>query len=183
LFQQIEKLNQLVEKAKSAEQEIEILLSIASAQFDVNPTVGTHIPVSNWKSCYKSLTRIHTILNANKSIVLPETEEQSKQASGSEEPLSGSLLAFVERLDDELTKSLQFIDPHTQDYVERLQDENLLLELAEKTQKYYSRIQKHKSVARIAIRRMEHIYYKLDRTFLESNQDKKIEKKRFNRPS
>jgi translation initiation factor 3 subunit C len=84
------------------------------------------------------------------------------------------LVAFVDRLDDELTKSLQDIDPHTQDYIQRLQDETTLLELAEKAgtcshgselkfaENYYIRKDKLKHAARIAGRRVEHVYYKRD---------------------
>lgn len=71
-------------------------------------------------------------------------------------------MAFVERLDDEFTKSLQSIDPHTQEYVQRLQDESSFLELAERVQNYYEKAGKMKRAARIAARRVEHIYYKLD---------------------
>jgi translation initiation factor 3 subunit C len=43
-----------------------------------------------------------------------------------------------------------------------LQDENSFLELAERVQAYYERAGKMKRCARIAARRVEHIYYKLD---------------------
>jgi translation initiation factor 3 subunit C len=73
------------------------------------------------------------ILENNDEIVVVENAEEWEDddklppiGEGNIFRIPGSVVSFVERLDDELTRSLQHIDPHTAEYVERLTDEALL---------------------------------------------------------
>ena len=54
----------------------------------------------------------------------------------------------------------QIIDPHTKEYVERLRDEPVLLALAQNAQRYVERIGDTRTASRLALRRVEHVYYK-----------------------
>ncbi|OQS04090.1 eukaryotic translation initiation factor 3 subunit C [Thraustotheca clavata] len=74
--------------------------------------------------------------------------------------VSGDLAAFIERLNDEYTKSLQQMDPHTSDYIARLYDEALLSELARRVQQYYIRTNDTVRAAAVALIRAELMYYK-----------------------
>lgn len=51
----------------------------------------------------------------------------------------GSLSSYMMRLGDEYMKSLQNINPHTQEYIRRLKDESVVVELSAKVQAYYER--------------------------------------------
>lgn len=77
-------------------------------------------------------------------------------------------MSFVERLDDELTRSLQHIDPHTAEYVERLTDEALLYAQLVRTLIYVESLKKNPKLDlaqdplnRIVMRRLEHVYFKV----------------------
>ena len=54
------------------------------------------------------------------------------------------------------------IDPHTNQYLDRLKDEPLFLALAQKVSDHFTRIGDTKALARAALRRTEHFYYKTD---------------------
>jgi hypothetical protein len=55
---------------------------------------------------------------------------------------------------------MQAQDANTTDYIERLKDEELLLELADVIKAYYIKVDKPAAAARIAAMQVEHLYYK-----------------------
>jgi translation initiation factor 3 subunit C len=72
----------------------------------------------------------------------------------------GNLAVFVERLASEYMQSLRNIDPHSEEYIERLADESDLVSLAERVQAYLERVGDHFNASRMALLVIEHIYYK-----------------------
>jgi hypothetical protein len=86
--------------------------------------------------------------------------------------IPGSIVSFVERLDDELTRSLQHIDPHTAEYIDRLRDEQALYTMIVRGLLYAENLvgdpslespskANQESVNRILMRRLEHVYFKV----------------------
>jgi len=64
-----------------------------------------------------------------------------------------------------LLTTFQVIDPHTHQYLDRLKDEPLFLALAQKVSDHLARTGDTKSLARVALRRIEHFYYKTDAVY------------------
>jgi len=76
-----------------------------------------------------------------------------------------NLVGLVERLDEELHKCLQVTDPHTAEYMSRLRDEAVLLALTQRVSMYLESRKDNAGVARIALRQLEHLYFKTDAVF------------------
>ena len=97
-----------------------------------------------------------------------DDEKPPQPATGETLRIPGSIVSILERLDDELTRSLQHIDPHTAEYIERLSDEQALHTNIIRALLYIENLARdtkletpQENANRVVMRRLEHIYFKV----------------------
>lgn len=183
-----EVLRQLEMLTKSARphgprKEIIVLMHLISAMLDSHRTIDEYMDLQQWRTCHRSLNRVVCLLEDHPTLVLgllgaDEVSDLAltahlKATATSSEPVPtdktetvvkvvGSLESFLLRLEDEYTKSLQQINPHTQEYIIRLSDEASLMEQAEQVLAYLQRVGDLTAAAQVALLVVEHLYYKHD---------------------
>ena len=173
--EQIRIMEKLLEVAKTPYQKIRVLLSLVSTRFDVIGTsTQNFMSQDSWKSAEREFAQLMQTLEDNPSYIVVEGAEEWEDDEKAPQPeegknlrIPGSIVSLIERLDDELTRSLQQTDPHTADYIERLGDEQLLynnivraLVYAEMIKKMEKDESRQDPINRVTIRRLEHIYFK-----------------------
>lgn len=171
---QIRTMEKLLEVATTEYQKIRVLLTLISTRFDLTSGSGSQMAQEQWKNASQEISNLLEILEANTNLIVIENgeewEDDDKQPTitpGETFKIPGSVISFVERLDDELTRVLQAIDPHTAEYVERLSDEAALYANITRAQLYAERITADakleavpETASRVVMRRLEHIYFK-----------------------
>ncbi|KAG5439245.1 hypothetical protein PCANB_001544 [Pneumocystis canis] len=164
--EQIRILEKLQEISITQYHKIRVLLAMISSKFDYSFGTASYMPIDHWKSTEADLKKLLDILETDFSyIVMEDVEEYNDDIvpiakDGEIVKIHGSIVSFVDKLDDELIRSLQNIDAHTTDYIDRLKDETGLYSIIYRTQVYLERINASDNISRIIMRRLEHIYYK-----------------------
>ncbi|KAK3374854.1 eukaryotic translation initiation factor 3 subunit 8 N-terminus-domain-containing protein [Podospora didyma] len=174
-LEQIKIMEKLYEVAVTPYQKIRVLMTLVSARFDLGSGAATSMPLEHWKAAEKELATLLRVLETEKDHIVIENAEEWDD---DEKPptledgakyirIPGSVVSYIERLDDELTRSLQSIDPHTSEYIERLTDEGSLYNIIFQGLLYYEMLRKdaslevpQESLNRIIQRRLDHVYFK-----------------------
>ena len=130
----------------------------------------THMPIDLWVAAQKEVDQLINIVATDNNYtveeIIPDYDELAERTPEDEKDgivrVRGSIISFVDRLDDEFTKSLQNIDPHGMEYIERLKDEKFLYTTITRAQTYYEKSKTQgDSLTRVIMRRLEHIYSKV----------------------
>ena len=114
-------------------------------------------------------------MDTNQGYIVQETipdgkDDRDDVETGEVFYIQGSIVALVERLDNEFTNSLKNID-HLE-YVNRLRDEVGLYVVIVESIRYFTRLGMTDEVCRASLRRLEHIYYKVNnQRFYECKQE------------
>ncbi|KAJ1974473.1 Translation initiation factor 3 subunit c [Dimargaris xerosporica] len=144
--------------------QVRILLLQVAFRLDSTSIVGGHMKTEHWQRLLNSTNQLLDLLEANPDITVREDAagflDESKERTLRE--LQGSVIALVDRADDEFFKSLQAIDPHTTEYLTRLRDQSKLYCLIARAQSYFESRKLQESLARAMMRRIEQLYYKPD---------------------
>jgi translation initiation factor 3 subunit C len=178
--EQIRIMEKLYEVATTPYQRIRVLLTLISTRFDLSTGVQTFMPQEQWNLAEQEFGSLLKVLEANPDLIVIETAEEWEDdekapipAPGEKLKIPGSIVSYVERLDDELTRSLQHIDPHTAEYIERLSDEGALYNNIVRALLYIETLRKDESLEvpqesanRVVMRRLEHIYFKVRNFYL-----------------
>jgi len=144
--------------------EIKIIIGIITAFYEYNPNNSSFMKVEMWAKCLHFSNRLVDTLVENPDILLNENvAEESESFVPPHYRIRGCALTLTERMDEEFTKMLQSVDPHSPDYIERLKDEILVCSIIEKLQKYLEHIQKdnYSELCRVYLLRVDHVYYNL----------------------
>lgn len=179
-YEQIQVLEDLLTTTISSGKPYELICvyqMLLSIRFDAS-TNQTFMPVEHWKKNEKDLNSFLDLLESKvneyqvseSGTSTDEIDIEPEANSKGVKVIFGSITSFIERLDDELTRSLQSTDPHSIEYVERLKDESKIYNLIVRGQLYVEsatpedavKNQEGNQLARIVTRRLEHIHYKPD---------------------
>lgn len=172
--EQIKIMEKLLEVAVTPYQRVRVLLTLISTRFDLSTGAQTFMPQEQWKSAEQEFANLLNVLETNPDLVVVENAEEWEDddkpptiTQGEKFKIPGSIVSFAERLDDELTRSLQHIDPHTAEYIDRLSDEGVLYNNIVRTLLYIEVLSKDDSLQipqdglnRVIMRRLDHVYFK-----------------------
>ncbi|KAI5970054.1 NIP1 [Candida margitis] len=165
--EQIVSLENLINDQVSTFELISIYQMLLSIRFDASS--NQFMPIQDWQKNCEDINKLLDILFASKEYQVSETGQTTDEIDIEPTPVDGvkvifgSITSLIDRLDDDFTKSLQNTDPHSMDYVERLKDESSIYNLIVRGQAYIESINSSldsEQLARIVLRRLEHIYYK-----------------------
>ncbi|KAK9387755.1 eukaryotic translation initiation factor 3 subunit 8 N-terminus-domain-containing protein [Lipomyces mesembrius] len=171
--EQIRNMVKMLDVAATIYQKIRVLLVLIATRFDLTASTASFMPVNQWKSAQEEIIKLLEILEQNPLYIVQEDaeeidEDEEEPVPKDSKPLKifGSVISLVERLDDEFTRSLQNIDPHTPEYIDRLKEESVLYSTIIRSQVYFERAKLDPSVSRVLVRRLELLYYKPEQLVL-----------------
>lgn len=151
--------------------QLHIYCSLISADFDGAGHAFDAMKISLWNEAIKKVTEMLPIVAESFEESKNEEKPQETEGAGdddeedvsSHERMQELFVAFIEKLDDELYKALQFAsDVYGSEYQEILANSSKFLILLRRALKFFEKTDQPGPLGATALRVIEHLYYKPD---------------------
>jgi translation initiation factor 3 subunit C len=174
LNEHLKTLNELLNISESTYEKIVVLNLIISLRYELY-SKEQYMPADEWNFALEDISKLLDILDSDKSYIVtevaPPNDDLTTPPPANEDGkhlIVGSIASFVERLADELSSHLLYIDTNSTEYIALLKDDSKLYSIIVRAQTYLSQIIPSNKLGeidgdqlcRIIIKRLESIYYK-----------------------
>lgn len=170
----IRNFSKLLPGAKNIDTRVELLTSLLKIRSEATQLIRENaMMLSYWNETYSNLNELFKILRENPGYAFNEgsIEGSAKGRESSDEDedrpktshkFQANLLIYLELLDNFLTLGMKGEEPKSGMYLQWLQNESRLLELAEEVMDYYKSLNNTQVQVRLALIFLDRLHYKHD---------------------
>ena len=152
----VQRLEYLYSKTSNKLLQIKLLTLSKLLCFDNYSNQLSAFPLNLWDKVYKD---IETLIELHDNLT-KEKSESNKDIENMSLILQNNLFTMMEKLENELYKSLQFNTANNNEYINSVLNEIKFLKLCKKAEIFYSSLQNLNGLARIYLLVIMHTYYK-----------------------
>jgi len=144
--------------------DLKLLFTIASAIMDSTSGADSALRQSLWVKLLDTIKEIFNAIQKNSEVVFEAREDENVEDKSRPYSLQEDPVTLLEKVDGEFNKILQHCDGHSPEYVTKLKDELIIVQLIDQLLNLYETKMSDKvsDLCRIYLLRIEHTYYKLD---------------------
>ncbi len=153
----IQRLEYLYTKTSNQFLQIKLLTLSNLICFDNYTNQFSAFPLSLWEKVYKDIEKL---IELHDNLIKEKKEESKKDIENMSLILQNNLSTMMEKLENELYKSLQFNTSNSNDYISSILNEIKFLKLCKKSEIFYSNLKNINGIARIYLLVIMHTYYK-----------------------
>ena len=176
----------ILERATDPRQRVDIYLNLLNSIFASakTSTQSGFLTRDGWVGAFKYVRELIALLNESsvKAIIAQSkkeviSEDGTTSTIDIEKSIIPSFISFLQKLDSELLKAFQNI-PHTKfEYLQRIRDENKFLFLCDEVFAFIAQHspKENSNTARIALLKLDHLYYKNDTLYQKFQARKNID--------
>ena len=149
-------LRGLFTSTSSEEQKLQILNALISCEFDLASSASGYMPHVLWSSALADIKALGALLQNYKQ---PIDGEQELIGLPTMAGIRGSFVSYLYRIDDEFLKALQYIDPHSPEYVQFVKAESEICTVLMAGRVLLEAAGNVEAECQVLMRYLEHIYY------------------------
>lgn len=155
-------LRKMITMSRNRRHTIHVLVALISINLEVAAGNLGYIPFEAWTGILRDLFNLISLLVQEDAAgpIVDHNSEEEELSLPTMNGVRGSMISYTQRLDDEFTRALQNIDPHSNEYMDFLRIEPELVALLGSCRQILMKGGQVEFSCHLTLRQLDHIYAK-----------------------